>query len=101
MSPLLVPMMMANATAGLVGIEWGLTGPNFCVATACAAGANSIGEAARLVREGLCDVVVAGGTESVRHARRARPRSGAWARCRRTPTRPPPAGPSTPPATAS
>jgi 3-oxoacyl-[acyl-carrier-protein] synthase II len=62
-SPLLVPMMMANATAGLIGIEWGLTGPNFCVATACAAGANSIGEAARLVREGACDVVVAGGTE--------------------------------------
>ena len=56
-------MMMANATAGLIGIEWGLTGPNFCVATACAAGANSIGEAARLVREGACDVVVAGGTE--------------------------------------
>jgi len=62
-SPLLVPMMMANATAGLIGIEWGLTGPNFCVATACAAGANSIGEAARLIREGSCDVVVAGGTE--------------------------------------
>lgn len=62
-SPLLVPMMMANATAGLVGIEWGLTGPNLCVATACAAGANAIGEGARLVREGACDVVVAGGTE--------------------------------------
>jgi 3-oxoacyl-[acyl-carrier-protein] synthase II len=62
-SPLLVPMMMANATAGLIGIEWGATGPNFCVATACAAGANAIGEAARLVREGSCDVVVAGGTE--------------------------------------
>ena len=62
-SPLLVPMMMANATAGLIGIEWGLTGPNFCVATACAAGANAIGEAGRLVREGACDVVVAGGTE--------------------------------------
>jgi 3-oxoacyl-[acyl-carrier-protein] synthase II len=62
-SPLLVPMMMANATAGLIGIEWGLTGPNFCVATACAAGANSIGEATRLIQEGACDVVVAGGTE--------------------------------------
>ena len=62
-SPLLVPMMMANATAGLIGIEWGLTGPNFCVATACAPGANSIGEATRLIREGACDVVVAGGTE--------------------------------------
>jgi 3-oxoacyl-[acyl-carrier-protein] synthase II len=64
-SPLLVPMMMANATAGLIGIERGLTGPNLCVATACAAGANAIGEAARLVREGAVDVMVAGGTEAV------------------------------------
>lgn len=63
-SPLLVPMMMANATAGLIGIEWRLNGPNLCVATACAAGANSIGEAARIVREGAADVMVAGGTEA-------------------------------------
>ena len=64
-SPLLVPMMMANATAGLVGIEHGMTGPNLCIATACAAGANAIGEAARIVREGSADVMVAGGTEAV------------------------------------
>jgi 3-oxoacyl-[acyl-carrier-protein] synthase II len=63
-SPLLVPMLMANATAGHVGIEHGLTGPNLCIATACAAGANAIGEAVRLIREGSCDVVVAGGTEA-------------------------------------
>jgi 3-oxoacyl-[acyl-carrier-protein] synthase II len=64
-SPLLVPMMMANATAGLVGIEHGMTGPNLCIATACAAGANAIGEAARIIREGSADVMVAGGTEAV------------------------------------
>lgn len=64
-SPLTVPMMMPNATAGHIGIEIGANGPNFCVATACAAGANSIGEGFRLVRDGVCDVVVAGGTESV------------------------------------
>jgi 3-oxoacyl-[acyl-carrier-protein] synthase II len=63
-SPLLVPMMMANATAGLVGIEHGMTGPNLCIATACAAGANAIGEAARIVREGSADLMVAGGTEA-------------------------------------
>jgi 3-oxoacyl-[acyl-carrier-protein] synthase II len=63
-SPLLVPMMMANATAGLIGIEHGFTGPNLCIATACAAGANSIGEAARMVRDGSADVMVAGGTEA-------------------------------------
>ncbi len=62
--PFLVPMMMANATAALVGIHHGFTGPNTAVATACATGANAIGEGARLVRDGMADVVVCGGTES-------------------------------------
>ena len=63
-SPFLVPMMMANATAGTISIHLGWTGPNLCVATACAAGAHAIGEGARLIRDGSSDVVLAGGTES-------------------------------------
>ena len=63
-SPFLVPMMMANATAAMVGIHHGWSGPNLAVATACATGANGIGEGARMVREGLADVVVCGGTEA-------------------------------------
>lgn len=63
-SPFLVPMMMANATAGLISIQYGWTGPSLCITTACAAGANAIGEAARLIREGSADVVMAGGAES-------------------------------------
>ncbi|HKE77628.1 MAG TPA: beta-ketoacyl-ACP synthase II [Acidimicrobiales bacterium] len=62
--PFLVPMMMANATAALVGIRHGFTGPNLAVATACATGAHAIGEGARYVRDGMADVVVAGGTEA-------------------------------------
>jgi 3-oxoacyl-[acyl-carrier-protein] synthase II len=62
--PFLVPMMMANATAALVGIRNGFTGPNTAVSTACATGANAIGEGARLVRDGMADVVVCGGTEA-------------------------------------
>jgi 3-oxoacyl-[acyl-carrier-protein] synthase II len=62
--PFLVPMMMANATAALVGIRHGFTGPNTAVATACATGAHAIGEGARLVRDGMADVVVCGGTEA-------------------------------------
>ncbi|HEX6417182.1 MAG TPA: beta-ketoacyl-ACP synthase II [Acidimicrobiales bacterium] len=62
--PFLVPMMMANATAALVGIRNGFTGPNTAVSTACATGANAIGEGARLVRDGMVDVVVCGGTEA-------------------------------------
>jgi 3-oxoacyl-[acyl-carrier-protein] synthase II len=63
-SPFLVPMMMANATAGTIAMQLGWTGPNLCITTACAAGANAIGEAARLVRDGTADVVMTGGTES-------------------------------------
>jgi 3-oxoacyl-[acyl-carrier-protein] synthase II len=63
-SPFLVPMMMANATPALVAMKLGWTGPNFCIATACTAGAHAVGEAARLVRDGSADVMLAGGSES-------------------------------------
>ncbi|HUF83168.1 MAG TPA: beta-ketoacyl-ACP synthase II [Acidimicrobiia bacterium] len=63
-SPFTVPLMMANATAGVVAMQFGWTGPNVCIATACAAGAHAIGEAVRLVRDGTADVVMAGGAEA-------------------------------------
>ncbi|MDQ1433196.1 MAG: 3-oxoacyl-[acyl-carrier-protein] synthase [Actinomycetota bacterium] len=63
-SPFLVPMMMANATAGTIAMQFGWKGPNFCVATACAASANAIGEAARLNRDESADIVMTGGSES-------------------------------------
>jgi 3-oxoacyl-[acyl-carrier-protein] synthase II len=63
-SPFFVPMMMPNATAGVVAMQLGWKGPNLCIATACAAGAHAIGEAARLIRDGTADVVIAGGTEA-------------------------------------
>jgi 3-oxoacyl-[acyl-carrier-protein] synthase II len=63
-SPFFIPMMMPNATAGLVAIRRGFTGPNLCISTACAAGANAIGEATRMLRDGTADVAVAGGTEA-------------------------------------
>lgn len=63
-SPFLVPMMMVNATAGTVAMQFGWTGPNLCIATACAASAHALGEAARLVRDGSADVVLAAGAEA-------------------------------------
>ncbi len=63
-SPFLVPMMMVNATAGLISMKHGFTGVSLCVATACASGANAIGEGLRMIRDGSSDVVVAGGTEA-------------------------------------
>lgn len=63
-SPFFIPMMMPNASAGTISIRNGFTGPALCVATACAAGTNGIGEATRMVQNGTCDVMVAGGTEA-------------------------------------
>lgn len=63
-SPFLVPMMMANATPALIALHHGWTGPNLCIATACAAGSHAIGEGSRLIRHGECDVVLAGGSEA-------------------------------------
>src|SRR5262245_36733766 len=63
-SPFFVPRMMVNATAGTIAMQLGWTGPNLCIATACAASAHAIGEAARLIRDQTADVVITGGTES-------------------------------------
>ncbi len=63
-SPLFVPMMVSNMAAGNVSIRFGLKGKSLNVATACATGTNSIGEAFRSIRYGEADVMAAGGTES-------------------------------------
>jgi 3-oxoacyl-[acyl-carrier-protein] synthase II len=63
-SPFMVPMLMPNAAAGHVAMAFGFTGPNACITTACAAGAHAVGEAYRIIREGLADVCIAGGTEA-------------------------------------
>src|SRR5688500_1729753 len=64
-TPFLVPMMMPNATPAIVAMELGWTGPNICIATACAAGTHAVGDGARLIRDGTSDVVLAGGAEAV------------------------------------
>ena len=63
-SPFFVPMMMVNATAGTIAMAFGWTGVNLNVSTACAASAHAIGEAARLVRDGSADIVMAAGAEA-------------------------------------
>ncbi|MFJ2895505.1 beta-ketoacyl-[acyl-carrier-protein] synthase family protein [Streptomyces sp. NPDC087218] len=64
-SPLLVPMMMPNAAAGEVAIALRAHGPSLAPATACASGATALAVARDLLTSGRCDVVVAGGAESV------------------------------------
>ncbi|MBO8188632.1 beta-ketoacyl-[acyl-carrier-protein] synthase family protein [Streptomyces spirodelae] len=63
-SALLLPMLVPNMVAGHLAIDLRATGPNFVTATACASGGTAIGTAASLLRDGSCDVVLAGGTEA-------------------------------------
>lgn len=63
-SPLTVPMSIANMAAGQVSIDLGIKGPLLCVLTACATGLHSIGEAVDMVRRGAADAVLAGGSEA-------------------------------------
>jgi 3-oxoacyl-[acyl-carrier-protein] synthase II len=62
-SPLVTPMLMPNATGAWIAMELGWTGPNLAIGSACASGTNAIGEGTRLIRDGDCDVVLAGGAE--------------------------------------
>ncbi|MDW8263236.1 MAG: beta-ketoacyl-ACP synthase II, partial [Phycisphaerales bacterium] len=63
-SPFTVPRLMGNAASGNVSILYRLHGPSTSVATACATGANAIGDAGRLIQHDLADVMIAGGTEA-------------------------------------
>ena len=63
-SPFMVPAILGNTAAGMVGIELGPQGPNFGVASACAAGSHAIGEAVRHMKEGAADVMLCGGAEA-------------------------------------
>lgn len=63
-SPFLVPMMLGDMASGQVSMMIGAEGPNFSTVSACATGADSIGEAMEMIRRGRADVVIAGGTEA-------------------------------------
>jgi 3-oxoacyl-[acyl-carrier-protein] synthase II len=63
-SPLAVPLLMANAGSGMVAMRHGLKGQSYSVASACAAGAHAIGAAARMIQAGDADAVVTGGAEA-------------------------------------
>ncbi len=62
--PLTIPRLMFNAPASHITMEHGLTGPAFAVASACSSTAHAVGQAFHMVRAGLADVAVTGGTEA-------------------------------------
>ena len=63
-SPFTIPKLMVNSASGHVSSIYGIKGPNFAVATACASAANSIGSALRAIQYGDADVMVTGGSEA-------------------------------------
>jgi 3-oxoacyl-[acyl-carrier-protein] synthase II len=63
-SPFTVPKMMVNAAGGNLSITYGLKGPNYAVATACASATNAMGDAMRSIRLGETDLMLTGGTEA-------------------------------------
>jgi 3-oxoacyl-[acyl-carrier-protein] synthase II len=63
-SPFLIPMGIPNVGAGQVAISFGMTGPNFTTASACATGGHALGEASETIKRGDAEVMIAGGAEA-------------------------------------
>ena len=63
-SPFLIPMLMPNGGAGMTAIDFGIKGPCFSVASACASGADGIGMALMMLRAGTIDAALAGAAET-------------------------------------
>ncbi|WP_273123221.1 beta-ketoacyl-ACP synthase II [Bacillus weihaiensis] len=63
-SPFIIPMFIPDMASGRVSIELGAKGINNCSVTACASGANSIGDSFRVIQNGDADMIVTGGTEA-------------------------------------
>ncbi|MFL5520402.1 MAG: beta-ketoacyl-ACP synthase II, partial [Gemmatimonadales bacterium] len=63
-SPFFVPMFIPNMAGGLVSMRYGFKGPNFAPVSACASSAHAIGESYRMIREGMADAMITGGSEA-------------------------------------
>jgi 3-oxoacyl-[acyl-carrier-protein] synthase II len=63
-SPFLIPMLISNIASGEIAIEYGITGPNYSVSSACATANHALGASLRHLRYGDADVVIAGGAEA-------------------------------------
>ncbi|TMF25986.1 MAG: beta-ketoacyl-ACP synthase II [Chloroflexi bacterium] len=63
-SPFMIPMMIIDMAAGEIAMKYGAKGPNMGHVSACASSANSIGEAAEMIRRGEADAMLAGGAEA-------------------------------------
>ena len=62
--PLTIPKTMANAGASHISMEFGITGPSFTISTACSSAAHGIGQAFWMIRGGMTDLAITGGSEA-------------------------------------
>jgi nodulation protein E len=62
--PLTIPKTMANAGASHISMEFGVTGPSFTISTACSSAGHAIGQAFWMIREGITDLAITGGSEA-------------------------------------
>src|ERR1022692_2579309 len=62
--PLPIPKTMANAGASHISMEFGITGPSFTISTACSSSAHASGQAAWMIRSGMVDLALTGGSEA-------------------------------------
>ncbi|MDE3199226.1 MAG: beta-ketoacyl-[acyl-carrier-protein] synthase family protein [Acidobacteriota bacterium] len=62
--PMTIPKTMANAGASAISLEYGIVGPSFTIATACSSSAHAIGQAFTMIRSGMCDFAISGGSEA-------------------------------------
>jgi nodulation protein E len=63
-SPLTIPRVMSNAGASRISLEFGITGPVYTVSTACSSANHAIGQAFWMIRSGMVDAAIAGGSEA-------------------------------------
>jgi 3-oxoacyl-[acyl-carrier-protein] synthase II len=63
-SPFMIPSLIANIASGIVAIEFGAKGPNYCIVSACASASHAIGEAMHVIKRGDADVMIVGGSEA-------------------------------------
>jgi len=64
LSPFTIPLIMTNAGASAISMEFGLMGPAYTISTACSSANHAIGQASWLIRNGITDLALTGGSEA-------------------------------------
>jgi 3-oxoacyl-[acyl-carrier-protein] synthase II len=63
-SPFFIPMLIPDIAAGHISMQYGFRGPNYCTVSACATGNNNLIDSYLLIRSGMADLMVSGGSEA-------------------------------------